>query len=212
MFGYVLTNVQLSAALVLLTTVSADEKLFAKFLANPASTSLQEYTLQAAEDCGISYVFYGTRTLLDFDVTEIVDGKEKHLADGSNLEFYFGSQSFDPTEGKPNSPSFFVKAGLSAHKWGEMLRGMCVGEERRFLIPPHLTYGDWKEKAIFIDFELMAVDDKGFKEFTDEDQLEILTDFYAKVHATDRNSSCAHSVVSASANIPLHPFGTVCAV
>ena len=40
---------------------------------------------------------------------------------------------------------------------------MCVGEQRRLLVPPEVTYGEWKNKALYIDLELLSVDDKGFK-------------------------------------------------
>ena len=40
---------------------------------------------------------------------------------------------------------------------------MFPGEQRRLLIPPTVTYGEWKGKAIYIDIELIKVDDKGFK-------------------------------------------------
>jgi hypothetical protein len=37
------------------------------------------------------------------------------------------------------------------------------GEQRRLLVPPTVTYGEWKGKAVYIDIELIKVDDKGFK-------------------------------------------------
>ncbi len=35
------------------------------------------YTVEPAEDCGISMVNYGTRLMLDLDVTELVNGEEE---------------------------------------------------------------------------------------------------------------------------------------
>ena len=40
-------------------------------------TGIYAYTLEPAEDCGISMVNYGTRLQLDLDVTELVDGEEQ---------------------------------------------------------------------------------------------------------------------------------------
>ena len=40
---------------------------------------------------------------------------------------------------------------------------MFSGEQRRLLVPASVTYGDWKGKAVYIDIELIKVDDKGFK-------------------------------------------------
>jgi hypothetical protein len=40
-------------------------------------TGIYSYTVEPAEDCGISIVLYGTRMQLDLDVTELVDGEEE---------------------------------------------------------------------------------------------------------------------------------------
>ena len=81
------------------------------------------------------------------------------------------------------TPKFLLNAGLTAHRWGEFLRGMCLGEVKRLLIPPHKSFGAWKDKAVYIDIEPAKADDKGWKEYTAVDKSEILTEFYAKVDA-----------------------------
>lgn len=142
-------------------------------------TGIYSYTVEPAEDCGISIVLYGTRMQLDLDVTELVDGEEEvHLGEAENMEYYFGARSFDPGSLRQGSVAWMVNAGLVAHAWGDQLEGMCVGEQRRLLIPPSVTYGQWKGKAIYIDFELIKVDDKGFKEWELEERKEMLTTFY----------------------------------
>lgn len=59
----------------------AGERQFAAFAAAPGDyQAVAAYTLDLAsdDDCGINYVHYGTRALLDFDITEITsDGTEK---------------------------------------------------------------------------------------------------------------------------------------
>ena len=58
----------------------AGEKMFAEFVQSPAALqAVRAYTVDplSDEECGL-YIHYGTRLLLDFDVTEIVDdGTEK---------------------------------------------------------------------------------------------------------------------------------------
>ena len=65
-----------------------------------------------------------------------------------------------------------------AHAWADQLQGMCVGEVRRLILPPSATYGDWKDKAVYLDFELIKVDDEGFKEWEESERREILSNFY----------------------------------
>lgn len=108
----------------------------------------------------------------------------QHMDSGSNVEYFAGHLSFNPQSGKAGSAKFLINAGLTAHKWGDLLRGMCIGEVRRLLVPPARTFGTWKDKAIYIDIDISKMDDKGFKEYTPEDRSEILTKFYAKYDPT----------------------------
>ena len=48
-----------------------------------------------------------------------------------------------------------------------------------FVLVDKVTYGAWKGKAVYIDIELIKVDDKGFKEYELEERVEILSTFYA---------------------------------
>ena len=123
------------------------------------------------------------------------------------MEVYFGQRSFDPGMHRQGTIQWIVHAGLVraapprrrrlfslgllpataadgacalqvAHAWADQLQGMCVGEVRRLILPPSATYGDWKDKAVYLDFELIKVDDEGFKEWEESERREILTNFY----------------------------------
>ena len=54
-------------------------KMFGRFQEDTDLGGLYAYTLEEAEDCGITHVNYGTRMLLDFDATEMLAGGEEKV-------------------------------------------------------------------------------------------------------------------------------------
>ena len=69
------------AALTLAPALRQEDgpKMFGRFQEDTDLGGLYAYTLEEAEDCGITHVNYGTRMLLDFDATEMLAGGEEKV-------------------------------------------------------------------------------------------------------------------------------------
>jgi starvation-inducible outer membrane lipoprotein len=68
-----------------------------------------------------------------------------------------------------------------------------------------VTYGQWKGKAIYIDFELIKVDDKGFKEWELEERKEMLTTFYKTYDPSKSAAKISELVEKAGRALPANP-------
>merc|ERR1712218_178739 len=73
---------------------------------------------------------------------------------------------FDSSRGKPID--FQLGVGRVIKGWDEGIRGMCIGEKRKLIIPSHLGYGDKGKDSfvpipggatLYFDVELMNIRD-----------------------------------------------------
>jgi len=141
--------------LVLASLVSAAEK---KIPGNKANLQLH----------------YFTESGLEIEILSKPAGCDRAAQDGDHLQIHYtgtledGSTFDSSRDRKPLEPfQFQVGVGQVIGGWEEGVLGMCVGEQRRLVVPPALGYGDQGAgdlipggATLIFDLQLMGIQDK----------------------------------------------------
>ena len=116
------------------------------------------------------------------------DECEKTVVKGQQLSMHYtgtleDGKKFDSSLDRSEPFKFQIGIGQVIKGWDEGILGMCVGEKRKLVIPPHLGYGDQGAgdvipggATLHFDIELLGIEDgppvvNVFKEIdTDGDQ------------------------------------------
>jgi FKBP-type peptidyl-prolyl cis-trans isomerase (trigger factor) len=112
-----------------------------------------------------------TETGLKIEFVSKPEVCEKFVRKGQKLSMHYTGKledgdTFDSSRRLNNPLEFQIGVGKVIKGWDEGILGMCIGEQRKLIIPPHLGYGKKGsggsipgDATLYFDIELLAIKD-----------------------------------------------------
>lgn len=118
---------------------------------------------------------------------------DKFVSKGQSLSMHYtgtleDGKKFDSSLDRSEPFKFQIGIGQVIKGWDEGIVGMCVGEKRKLIVPPHLGYGDTGAgdvipggATLHFDVELLGIEDgppvvNVFKEIDTDGDLQVSRD------------------------------------